>query len=117
MYLFPAPHSTPVAGFRKRTRRPTVPEPRKLREVERILLAENQAALDWYAHCLKSSAADEVREARDRSVIAMRRLGRFLVTRQIPNDIARNHRNAAILSNELPTATYGSRLAGHLTSD
>ena len=59
-----------------------------LREVERILFAENEAAMAGFAAVDNSCGLSAERDAaRERFIVALRRLGAFLRTGEIPEDL------------------------------
>ncbi len=63
-------------------------EPGVLRRAELLLVSAHKAAMDDYIRCRwNPSLSEESNAARERSIVAMRRLGTFLKTRKIPADI------------------------------
>jgi hypothetical protein len=61
---------------------------RVLREVERILVDEHETAMTDFTQSRWNPAIPDSSAACDRSIAAMRRLGAFLKSREIPADIA-----------------------------
>ena len=63
-------------------------DPFLLREVARILFAEQEAAMAGFAAVDKSCGLSAERDAaRERFIVALRRLGSFLRTGEIPEDL------------------------------
>ena len=80
-----------VSG-RSTKRPPASPDYRALREAEKILLAELESAMEEYRKCRRWEVCGKNAQSPSdgpckRSVVAMRRLGNFLKTREIPEDI------------------------------
>jgi hypothetical protein len=66
-------------------------DPSLLREVERILFAEHETAMAGFARAVRNSRFCAERDAAsERSIAAMRRLGVFLQTGEIPEDMAQD---------------------------
>jgi hypothetical protein len=80
--------------FTSKRRQPTHPLTNKdfarLRETERILIAEHEAAMDRYVEAQQKPSILSEGFVYERAIVAMRRLGAFLMTREIPEDIAKN---------------------------
>jgi hypothetical protein len=62
---------------------------RTLLEIEKILVAEHEAAMDDFTRSRRNSPIRQNGGAAfERSIVAMQRLGAFMKTREIPADIA-----------------------------
>jgi hypothetical protein len=73
-------------------KKPTKTDHRSLRDAGRLLLAEHELVMEEYRNCRRcETCGNNSRPPSDgpceRSIVAMRRLGNFLKTREIPDDI------------------------------
>jgi len=76
--------------IRRRLQRPVVAQPdfAILRHVEKLLVSEHEAAVVEFVRFRGlPSSAERANAAREKAVAAMRRLGAFLKTREIPADL------------------------------